>query len=710
MGRRQPEALPAPAGGDELAWFGVVEEAPAPSAAGRDAREEIARLREELARRRAVADRLRAELEEVRAREARGEAELERLRPAAEAARRAAEAERELDALRELLEITEQSAEAARDACRALEARWAEGVAGEPEAVLSALRDELEGLRRAFCELERRARAGPPPPEEIRALEARLAEREAELDGLRREAEAWDDERESREHRVRSAEQERERLATELAALEDTLAARDRETAALQRRLETARAAIAGRDEEIARLGRAGERTGERERALEARVDEALAALEAEREQTRRRDAEIERLQESLAAVGRALGHAAPGRIEAVPAERPAPQPPPPRPERHLKASHAGTPVEAEAPQPSAAGGPEPGARRGEPEPAAAFAEGALPAARGGDAMPTAGPAEDPLRAPPPEPRAPVFAAWRDAALRPLLSPLGVGGLEELWLREVTRLRRRRGDGPLALWSLGGPDADLEARLAARLAEAGEDDVRLVCLSHPSQIPARERAAAARGVAGRLVLREATTRALDAGPCDLLLADGALPAATASAGAISGGPDLDALAACLADDGRLVLAGPAGPPDAGARRRAVEIGDRIWALMPERYKRDHVRGRERERFDPGDEGEVPTPAAGPGLLEALPGRLEAEVLIAFGHLALSFVGPELGPNFDPGDERDRRFLEQLVALDAPRVASGALPPLELVAVLSPRADAAPLLAGAPGLAAAAARS
>jgi hypothetical protein len=49
-----------------------------------------------------------------------------------------------------------------------------------------------------------------------------------------------------------------------------------------------------------------------------------------------------------------------------------------------------------------------------------------------------------------------------------------------------------------------------------------------------------------------------------------------------------------------------------------------------------------------------------------------------------------FISPEIGPNFDPEDDRDRRFIEQIANLDEAKLDAGALDPLHILARLTAR--------------------
>lgn len=72
------------------------------------------------------------------------------------------------------------------------------------------------------------------------------------------------------------------------------------------------------------------------------------------------------------------------------------------------------------------------------------------------------------------------------------------------------------------------------------------------------------------------------------------------------------------------------------------------------------------------------------------LLSALRSHFIFEDFTAFGHLVDRFISPEIGPNFDPEDDRDRRFIEQIANLDEAKLDAGALDPLHILARLSAR--------------------
>lgn len=128
----------------------------------------------------------------------------------------------------------------------------------------------------------------------------------------------------------------------------------------------------------------------------------------------------------------------------------------------------------------------------------------------------------------------------------------------------------------------------------------------------------------------------------------------------------------------LHPDGLLVLSEFLGDDPETRSPEGLHVLDRIVRLMPERLA--HARS------DAGADAGQPTPGV-PELLALLSGSFFFEVFFAFGNLVDRFIGPALGPNFDPNDERDRRFIDQVARLDEGQIDAGLARPRHLFAAL-----------------------
>ena len=113
----------------------------------------------------------------------------------------------------------------------------------------------------------------------------------------------------------------------------------------------------------------------------------------------------------------------------------------------------------------------------------------------------------------------------------------------------------------------------------------------------------------------------------------------------------------------------------------------TEIGDRIWQLMPERYK--HAAHSD----ETGDSwtatfGRDDAPAPN-GCLDAMRRLFEFDLVARVGYLAEPFVASGIGANFSPEAPRDRRFLAQIAEVDDRKIEAGVAPALYVVALVEP---------------------
>ena len=138
---------------------------------------------------------------------------------------------------------------------------------------------------------------------------------------------------------------------------------------------------------------------------------------------------------------------------------------------------------------------------------------------------------------------------------------------------------------------------------------------------------------------------------------------------------------------CLLFSERTGITQPSPPPEIAA------IGDRIWGLMPERYKDCEGVGVAVTRTTTWrraflDSDAQSTHDAPPNhLLARLRERFQLEMLAKFGFLAEPFVATPIGENFDKDATRDRKFLHQVSELDDQKIEAGIVPGLHLVAVV-----------------------
>lgn len=272
-----------------------------------------------------------------------------------------------------------------------------------------------------------------------------------------------------------------------------------------------------------------------------------------------------------------------------------------------------------------------------------------------------------------------MFHSWRDKQIAKKLAPLGISGIDDFFIYIVSPLLEAESDKLVHVLSLGGTDPEFELQIARGLRRQGHERFRIhfpeVDSAHGREILSK---ASQLGLDQELVsLSQDKAPALGAGEFQAIISDGAL----------SSSKSLDALMEALvasANDGvRIAVSERVGTANS---RTAREMGDRIWQLMPERYKLNRLTQENESNYWTQEAGL----AGDSDLLSNLRAHFVFEDFASFGHLVDRFVSPEIGPNFDPNDERDRRFIEQISNLDEAKLDSGALDPLHMVARLTAR--------------------
>jgi hypothetical protein len=112
---------------------------------------------------------------------------------------------------------------------------------------------------------------------------------------------------------------------------------------------------------------------------------------------------------------------------------------------------------------------------------------------------------------------------------------------------------------------------------------------------------------------------------------------------------------------------------------------------RIWQSMPDRYKYDHQAGRFQKTYKDVDysvdcfEG-----IRAQDILPLLLKTFHFEGFIAFGNVINVFIDRAFGHNFDPQNEEDVAFIENLGALDEKLIDEGVVKPTQMTAVLRAR--------------------
>jgi SAM-dependent methyltransferase len=114
----------------------------------------------------------------------------------------------------------------------------------------------------------------------------------------------------------------------------------------------------------------------------------------------------------------------------------------------------------------------------------------------------------------------------------------------------------------------------------------------------------------------------------------------------------------------------------------------LEILDRIWSDLPEKYKYNHQLKRLEREFDNWDcskEGFEGIRAQ--DILPLLIKKFHFELFVGYGNLIDAFVERSFGHNFDPANQADLDFIDRIHSMDEDHLERGVIKPTHMTAAM-----------------------
>lgn len=280
-----------------------------------------------------------------------------------------------------------------------------------------------------------------------------------------------------------------------------------------------------------------------------------------------------------------------------------------------------------------------------------------------------------------------IFHYWSNRHLRPRLnSVFGTDSVADFFARPLVGcVAGGTPSHPAAVVSIGSGDASVEIGVARRLRELGAAPFQIHCLEVSPVLLGRAEEAVARAGLGDCFRLEAT---------DLNRWSPSRRYAGAMAHhslhhLVELERIFDGLAAALEPGGRFVANDMIGRNGHMRWPEALEVIERIWAFLDDRYKVNRQLRRLEPEFvnwDCSTEGFEGVRAQ--DILPLLLERFRFDGFLAMGGITDVFVDRAFGHNYDPGDPRDRAFIDFLQYLNDQLIDSGAIKPTTLFAVAS----------------------
>lgn len=279
-----------------------------------------------------------------------------------------------------------------------------------------------------------------------------------------------------------------------------------------------------------------------------------------------------------------------------------------------------------------------------------------------------------------------IYHYWSERYVSPLLTEVGLTGLDGFWDRDVAAVCARRHPRPGRLVSLGAGNGDIELNIARRLRQHGIDNLELVLLElNPAMLERALGLAQELGVSGRVQVVQADLNSWRAvHPADIYFAHHSLHHVVAL-------EDLfDEVRRSLAPDGVLLINDMIGRNGHKRWPEAAELVHRLWAVTPARYRFNHYVecvDDDYPDWDCSHEGFEGIRAQ--DILPLLLERFYPETYIPFANIIDPFVDRVYGPNFDPCNTEDVSFINAVARIDDAAIDLGLTTPTHLFASFRP---------------------
>ena len=276
-----------------------------------------------------------------------------------------------------------------------------------------------------------------------------------------------------------------------------------------------------------------------------------------------------------------------------------------------------------------------------------------------------------------------IFHYWSNKYLTPIFHEGGFASIEEFFSSELLKAKDSTKSETARFASIGSGNCDVEVAIAKRLIESGYNNFILECVEiNPTMLERGRAAAAESNVIDNVRFVEADFNLWAAEQTyDAVIANQSLHHVTELEHLF------DQIKKGLHSNGRLVISDIIGRNGHQRWPESLEIVNKFWSELPERYKFNSLLGRHEEQYinwDCSNEGFEGIRAQ--DILPLLLQRFQFETFIGFGSAIDIFVDRCFGHHFDPDSQWDREFIDRVHAEDEAGLKSGRLTPTHMLAV------------------------
>jgi SAM-dependent methyltransferase len=286
----------------------------------------------------------------------------------------------------------------------------------------------------------------------------------------------------------------------------------------------------------------------------------------------------------------------------------------------------------------------------------------------------------------------PIHEYWGDKFLTPLFHLFGFAAIDDFFVHEIAAAIKSNAAPANAILSIGSGNCDFEVSLASRLIAAGCTNFRIECMDVNAEMLRRGQALArSKGVADFIApLRTDFNAWRPDGPRYVaVIANQSLHHVVNLEGLF------DAIKTSLLPGGVFVISDMIGRNGHMRWPEALAIVNEYWQQLPPKYRYNQLLGTTDEtyvNFDCSKAGFEGIRAQ--DILPLLIQRFHFKTFIPFGNVIDVFIDRGVGPNFDPRNDWDRNFIDQVHAADVEAMLAGRIKPTHLVASMTVEPQAA----------------
>ena len=282
-----------------------------------------------------------------------------------------------------------------------------------------------------------------------------------------------------------------------------------------------------------------------------------------------------------------------------------------------------------------------------------------------------------------------IFHYWSNKYLVPKYQEFGFVSPNSFYLRYMTQVCNQQ---KATVWfiSCGSGNCDTEVALVESLAGKSISNFVLECLDvNPHMLERGRRLAHEKGILDRICFTHADINSwTPQRQYHIVMANQSLHHF------VELETLFDKVHRVLAADGFFLTDDMIGRNGHMRWPEALEIFNRLWRELPERYKYNHLLRRtefEYENWDCSKEGFEGIRAQ--DILPLLIGRFHFELFIGFANVIDIFIDRCFGHNFDPTNAWDLTFIDKVHSIDESYLQKGLIKPTHMTAALTKTAPA-----------------